>query len=163
MTRRRTTVIEDVPTYIVPPVYGPLRLTVPAREALIRAGNSVSVATDVYVDPDPEALDPRRPPSLQRSRAQTWHVQLVRAPRGIERVWILSYGQYAGLRLRDEPAYPGEISAAWWERGEWTPCPRCGLALVWYEAGYVPGYRICLAGHHAQLSDDGRSTLRRRA
>ncbi len=67
-----------------------------------------------------------------------------------------------GLRLQSEPAYPGEwagvVCVAWWERGDWVPCPHhgCGAPLVWYEAGYVPGYRICLWGHHAQLSRDGR-------
>lgn len=46
---------------------------------------------------------------------------------------------------------------AWHEFGAWVPCPTCGAALVWYEAGYVPGYRVCVRGHHAQLSADGRS------
>jgi hypothetical protein len=26
-----------------------------------------------------------------------------------------------------------------------APCPRCDQTLVWYEAGYAPGYRVCMA------------------
>ena len=25
------------------------------------------------------------------------------------------------------------------------PVPGCGQTVVWYEAGYVPGYRVCMA------------------
>lgn len=83
-------------------------------------------------------------------------------PAGLVAVLIDGDEQYRGLRMRDEPPFPGEWhdgGVAWYERGQWVPCPvpRCGRALVWYEAGYVPGYRICTRGHHAQLSRDGRS------
>jgi len=31
--------------------------------------------------------------------------------------------------------------------------------VVNLEAGYVPGWRICMHGHHAQLSSDGRAAV----
>ncbi|MDE3097253.1 MAG: hypothetical protein KGK07_14790 [Chloroflexota bacterium] len=66
-----------------------------------------------------------------------------------------------------EPPYPGEWpegkGITWWERDMWTPCPTCGAALLWCEAGAVPGWRICLAGHACQLADDGRSAKRHAA
>ena len=135
------------------PTYFDLRLTIPAREALVREGNNILA----------QPWD-----GLGRPR---WSVELHRPPEGLVLV-LIGHGneQHRGLRCDDEPAYPGEWSAdsiAWHERGDWTPCPArgCGRALVWYEAGYVPGYRICTRGHHAQLSNDGRSAtmVRRRA
>jgi hypothetical protein len=61
------------------------------------------------------------------------------------------------------PEYPGEwpqSAIAWHEHGQWVPCPSCGASLIWHEAGYVPGYRLCTrpaGGHHVQLAADGRS------
>lgn len=129
-----------------PPVYGPLRLTIPAREALERAGNIVTRVADIAGCPA-YSVELRRPP-----------------PEGVE-ICLIDYGaeryaeQHRGIRLAVEPPYPGEFSGgiSCWERGDWVPCPRCGGALVWYEAGYVPGYRLCTKGHHAQLSSDGRA------
>lgn len=90
-----------------------------------------------------------------------WRVMLRRPPAGLVLVLVGERAeQRLGLRIEREPRYPGEWPAsavAWHERGCWTPCPVCGAALVWYEAGYVPGYRICLSGHHSRLSADGRS------
>lgn len=129
---------------VMPPEYGPYRMTIPAREALEAAGNVIS-RTDA-------------PPSLAPSYAVT---VAGRMPRGIVECVIDGPAQHRGLRLDSEPEYPREMSGAvaWHDRGQWVPCPapRCGRALVWYEAGYVPGYRVCTAGHHAQLSDDGSS------
>ncbi len=121
-----------------------VRLTIPAREALEAGGSTV---TEVAAQPHRLYYD----------------VDLVRPPAGIRRVLIGQWPeQHRGLRMADELPYPGEWPddvIAWYERGELAPCPHagCGLALVWYEAGYVPGYRVCLAGHHAQLASDGRS------
>jgi len=112
-----------------------VRLTVPAREALIEAGNAVTRASDLQ-----------------------WHLDLTAPPKGLVSVLTRIGADFIrGLRLATEPAYPTEYDQSWWERGEVVPCPRCGRSLVWYEAGYVPGYRICLVGHGAQLSADGTS------
>ncbi len=141
---------------IDPPVHEAIRLTIPAREALTRAGNAV----------DPGLSQPG---SMQVAMTGTipnvlmWRVTMMgTVPSGLV-LALIGHGaqQHRGLRLTSEPEYPSEWrdGVAWYERGEWVPCPRkgCGRALVWYEAGYAPGYRVCTAGHHAQLSEDGRS------
>lgn len=63
------------------------------------------------------------------------------------------------VRTHEEPPWPLESEAAWQDVGEWVPCPACGASLVWYEAGYVPGYRVCSRAphHHCQLANDGRT------
>lgn len=35
----------------------------------------------------------------------------------------------------------------WWAAVTDVPCPvaDCTQTVVWYEAGYVPGYRVCMA------------------
>lgn len=128
---------------IAAPEHGGLRLTVPAREALLRAGNRVVC---IRVVP---------------AGAETWDVTLCGSvPPGL--VLDVLGDATRALRLDDEPGWPGaypDSVVAWNERGEWIPCPMCGAALVWWEAGYVPGYRICARAphHHAQLSEDGRT------
>lgn len=121
------------------PEYTDYRLTIPAREALLAAGNAV-----------------RPGGALGR-----WDVSLHAPPKGIVEVLIgQGNDQHRGLRMDYEPEFPGEWppdAVAWHEQGQWTACPCCQSALVWYEAGYVPGYRICLHGHHVQLSADGRT------
>jgi len=47
-----------------------------------------------------------------------------------------------GLRLAVEPEYPQEFPD-YWLQVDFTPCPVCGAPVIWYEAGYVPGYRVC--------------------
>lgn len=122
--------------------------TYPAREALEREGNRVA-ATDTV-----------------RYGVTLYSVELVRPPEGL-RLVLIGHGaeQYHGLRLGSEPEYPGEWpdgeGIAWHEHGQLVACPECGHALLWCEAGYVPGWRICLAGHAVQLSGDGRSAERR--
>ena len=89
------------------------------------------------------------------------YVEIIHPPAGLELVPI-GPGNLA-LRLATEPSPPGEWpaeSVPWWERGQWVPCPECGYALLWCEAGFVPGWRICLAGHACLLADDGRSATR---
>lgn len=127
---------------IVPRICEGLRLTIPVREALEHEGNRVT-----------ETVTPN---GLQ------YTVELRRPPAGIVLCLIGHRAeQHYGLRMVNEPEYPGEWpdgqGVAWHEWGEWVPCPKCGAALVWNEAGYVPGYRICLKGHHVQLSEDGRT------
>jgi len=55
------------------------------------------------------------------------------------------------LRMEDEPEYPGEHDD-YWLQVDWTPCPVCGAPVVWYEAAFVPGYRVCSRPpyHHSQ-------------
>lgn len=137
------------------PVYGPLRMTIPVREALLAAGHELAPADTwcpVY--------------SASGMMAHCSDVRLAgrTMPSGIVLV-LIGHGahQHRGLRLTSEPEYPQEwtdgAGIAWHERGDWVPCPTrgCGAPLVWFEAGYVPGYRICTRGHHAQLAPDGRS------
>lgn len=127
------------------PVYERLRLTIPAREALRKAGNDTEPDDDASLD------------------SYTWRVTLRRPPAGLVMVLVGRLNQSHGLRMVNEPEYPGEWpdgqGIGVYERAQWVPCPTCGASLVWYEAGYVPGYRICSGKsmHHVQLSDDGRS------
>lgn len=122
-----------------PPVYENLRMTIPVRESLEAAGNVVFN-------------------SMTEGR---YDVLLHRPPKGLVLCLIgHSAEQHSGLRTKDEPKYPQEWpdgSLAWHDYGDWVGCPKCGGALVWFEAGYVPGYRLCTKGHHVQLSEDGRS------
>lgn len=53
----------------------------------------------------------------------------------------------ACLRLEIEPEWPQEFEH-YWGQVDWTPCPACGAPVVWYEAGYVSGYRVCSQPPH---------------
>lgn len=112
------------------PEYKGLRLTVPVREALIACGAVIA----------PEANE-----RFAVTLAGTM-------PKGIVATYIMGQTGLA-LRLEIEPEYPGEIGHAYWEQLDFTPCPRCSAPLVWYEAGYVPGYRVCARSpHHHMLA-----------
>ncbi len=120
---------------VIPPTYG-VRATIPARELLQDYGNHV------------RAVD----------GGSTVNVTLIRPPN--EPMLVVCMTIYdcldiVSLRTETEPPFPRELTADWASVGAFVPCPECGAALVWFEAGYVPGYRICLRGHHCQLSDDG--------
>lgn len=125
--------------HLLPPSYE-VRLTIPAREALERAGNAID-----------------RPPSVAGLPVVT-----VRSPPpGLIVVIADVLGeQSTAVRTAEEPAWPREFEAGWALRGQWVPCPTCGAALLWCEAGFVPGWRICLSGHAVQLAADGRSGKR---
>jgi hypothetical protein len=42
------------------------------------------------------------------------------------------------------PRHAGHLSCVDpWALAAIAPCPNCGGRLLWAEAGYVPGYRIC--------------------
>lgn len=132
------------------PIISPVRLTIPAREALLAAGNDVGSL----------------PPSGATYPLYT--VTLLRPPPGLVVVECGEpHGPYGarhhllGLRLASEPEFPYESPAAWYDRGALVPCPECGAALVWAEAAFVPGWRLCLGGGHAcRLSGDGRQAIR---
>jgi hypothetical protein len=123
--------------HLIPPIYEGLRLTLPAKELLERAGNTVE-KTDKYY-----TLMLRYPPA---------NVRVVIAE--------IMGEQSLALRCEGEPQFPCEYPAAWHDVGLFTACPECGAALMWCEAGYVPGWRICLAGHANQLSSDGKTSKR---
>lgn len=131
MTGQEALAIRQLPVYTV-------KLTVPAREELERAGNTCRKLQTVFV---------------------LWQVTLDRPPSGLV---CVRASEALALRMEWEPEYPSEIPASWWDRGYFTPCPTCGRALVWFEAGYALGHRVCLSGHHCQLSADGRYAKRRR-
>lgn len=170
MSSRARTGLLAPHTTVAAPVHEGLRLTIPAREALVAAGNDVELREAVTPNGDAPCAhgDMSVPPSLRRGLPyQLWRVTMGgRVPRGLVPC-LIGHGdeQHRGLRLGDEPEYPGEWASgglAWWDQGEWVPCPSCGAPLVWYEAGYVAGYRVCARAphHHARLSDDGRSATR---
>lgn len=72
-------------------------------------------------------------------------------PTGIVAVH-LNESPYLGLRMVMEPEYPMEF-ADYWRQVDFTPCPVCDAPVVWYEAGYVPGYRVCTRKpHHHSLA-----------
>lgn len=57
---------------------------------------------------------------------------------------------YRAIRCDDEPSYPNELPDLWLQV-DLTPCPECEAPIVWYEAGYVSGYRICTGAEHHHL------------
>jgi hypothetical protein len=119
-------------------------------------------------------------PVVQEARATNSVVELLRAagatvepmaggyritlghtmPPGIVAVRVQGAGLPPGiaLRLEHEPRYPVEYPD-YWVQVDWTPCPVCGAPVVWYEAGYVPGYRVCgRPPYHHSLAIDTEAT-----
>lgn len=153
------------------------RATVPAIEALLRAGNRVTVRGRETYMPGPDYTEGRwiRAPhpevevglgavahaATRMSADQTWTVYLTR-PVPELRFVAAPYPDQQGatadaLRLADEPPYPGEFRGDGWREAALRigcPGPRghpCGSVLIWAEASYVPGWRFCLRGHFAFL------------
>lgn len=126
-------------SHLAAPAYE-IRLTIPAREALERRGNSIDRPPS---SPGTPIVILRHPPR---------HMCVVQTAEGL-----------AG-RMPEEPPWPGERDADVWDRRAWVPCPQrgCGAALLWCEAGYVPGWRICLAGHASQFGADSLAAKRQR-
>ena len=96
-----------------------VRATIPVVEALRDAGASVL--------PDPSGgyrvrLGPKMPSGIVASHSNE--------------------PPHTLLRMENEPAWPDEHED-YWLQVDWTPCPVCGAPVVWYEAGYIPGYRVC--------------------
>lgn len=108
-------------------------MTIPAREALEKVADRQ----------DDDAYYFTRPPA---------GLVVVLAPVPNGQPGQLTYA----LRCEDEPPFPGEVrddGMTYWQRAALEPCPICGAALVWYEAGYVPGYRVCAKRpyHHIRM------------
>lgn len=118
-----------------------IRLTIPAKEALQRHGHTVTKTSNEYYT---VVLTPEEtlPGNLVAVHINTKHGQ--------------GFMRDVGLRLQTEPQYPGEYRNSSWELAEWLPCPVCGAPIIWYEAGYVPGYRICgkPPHHHIMLKEE---------
>lgn len=109
-----------------------VRATIPVIEALRASGCSVE--------------------TIESPDAQVYRVTLGdRVPDGIVAVAANGPPYVTCLRMTDEPAYPGEYPGGWALQADWTPCPACGAPVVWYEAGYVPGYRVCTRPPHHHL------------
>jgi len=103
------------------------RMTIPAREALERV-STIHNGAYFYTVP-PAGIVAVLAPMLEAG-----------APTG---------AYMTALRCTDEPPIPGELpNEDMWIMADLTPCPKCGAALVWYEAGYVPGYRVCAGADH---------------
>lgn len=103
------------------------RMTIPAREALERVS---TVHDDAYYYQQPPV-----------------GVVAVLAP--VIEAGAPTSGYMTAFRCVDEPPFPGEQpNPDMWVEVDLTPCPKCGAALVWYEAGYVPGYRVCAGKSH---------------
>ncbi len=119
-----------------------VRLTIPAREALQAAGARVT--------PEPPRADGHQTYTVVMSTTMPAGLMAVQTviestPSGVE-------STLPGLRLENEPPYPIEYPDYWLQL-DYTPCPICAAPLVWYEAGYVPGYRVCAKKpHHHMLA-----------
>lgn len=112
-----------------------VRLTIPAREALQAAGARIA--------PEPNDGEP-----------QTYTVQLDakrEVPKGLVACRIVGT-DHVGIRMEIEPEYPHETQSLW-DQVAFSGCPQCGKPLLWYEAGHVPGYRVCTGeSHHHVLA-----------
>lgn len=111
---------------IAPIVQHHIRLTVAVREALMKSGaDVVARATEASV-------------TIRLGEFM---------PAGI----VVAVGEgYVYLSMQNEPDWSDFVEAFpdYWCQLDWTPCPKCGAPLVWYEAGYVPGYRVCAKKPH---------------
>lgn len=118
-----------------------VRLTIPAREALEAAGAVVTPAGQA--SNGAPLYDIRLGPEVVIPTGLVLTHTQIRHPHG-------GYELPLSVRLSVEPPYPGEVDevVSIWNHADLTPCPTCGRGLVWYEAGYVPGYRVCAGWQH---------------
>lgn len=106
---------------IAPIVRDKVRLTIPVREALLAAGAKLED------QPDGRAtitLDATMPAGIVAKHKSSTTM----------------------LRLEHEPDWSDAETGVYddpWLQIDWTPCPVCGAPVIWYEAGHVPGYRVC--------------------
>jgi hypothetical protein len=117
---------------IAAPHYPGLRLTIPAREALEAAGAQIV------------------PAGATDHGAQLWDLTLGdQQPAGLVAEHLRA-GVF-GIRMVDEPEYPDRAIQDYWTTLDLQPCPICTAPIVWWEAGYVPGHRICTGPEHHHL------------
>jgi len=112
---------------VAPIVFDRVRATIPAREALTEAGATVEPTGDTC--------------TIRLGGRMPCGIVAVSTPDpngGADRM---------AIRMRHEPPYPIERPDVW-AQADWTPCPDCGAPIVWYESGYVPGYRVCAKPPH---------------
>lgn len=116
-----------------PAIHSRVRLTISAREALLEHGAIVR-----WIESD-----------------RTYTVQLRDTVPPDLIVTRLANSDELGIRRNIEPEYPDEIGHAFWDQVDFAPCPICRAPLIWYEAGYVPGYRVCAKPphHHIRVRD----------
>lgn len=113
---------------------------------------------------DPAASAWRVCTAARSSLVWQWAGLPPQSPRAAE-PWPLSveadiHGDGGGIYRAWEmpPRHPTDAWAA--ITGAPCPVPSCGQRLVWWEAGYVPGYRVCMARRPGGEYDV--STLRHR-
>ena len=123
---------------VAPALHEKVRLTIPAREALEAAGATVT--------PEPMNMAIGMPTYTVRLGDQV-PIGLVAAHTKISYSGG-SWWELLSLRMEIEPEYPGEFMGDYWQRLDFAPCPKCGAPLMWYEAGYIPGYRVCSKPPH---------------
>lgn len=114
-----------------------VRLTIPARESLEASGAKIA-----------EECEPEPGPLYTITLGQTIPSGLVVSATMVPCADGRGYYRRISLRMEDEPEWPGEEPAAYWDQLTLTPCPRCQAPLVWWEAGFVPGYRVCAGPRH---------------
>jgi len=110
-----------------------VRATIPALEALRAAG---ALTTQL---------------GTTAEGAPLWDLDLdgiERMPAGLIACRLIGPDCSVGIRTAEEPEYPQECGISPWVQANLTPCPVCGAPLVWYEAGYVPGWRVCARPPH---------------
>lgn len=132
---------------IAAPVIEDVKMSIPAMEALEREGHVVTLSraaakTDPYYTV--ELCGKRMPRRLDVS------IRLIECEQG-------GYYERVVLRTEEEPEWPGIVpdEMNMWLLAEWLPCPVCAAPIVWYEAGFVPGYRICTRPpyHHSLIAN----------
>lgn len=127
-------------TSIAPPVINGVRMTPKARKALKKAGHKVKA---------------------ENADLKTFSVTLCgrRMPRLCVEIRLVDCLEYPCIHVPNDRYFSLWRSGCWdgqswqniWRDAEWMTCPRCKAPITWYEAGFVPGYRICLGNAHHHL------------
>lgn len=132
------------------PSSSPRRQYVVARERLWRRQLPPAPLADID-DQSRWADDPAHPYARTLSRWELvapgsglpWEwagcAPYVTQPRRIEGEWEALSGTVSTVAYEMPAADPWDA----WADVTGVPCPLCGQILIWYEAGYVPGYRVC--------------------
>ncbi len=131
VSQKRVGLFAEHTSGVAPPTHE-VRATIPVVEALRMAGATVD--------------------SLPSPRIGYLVTLGETMPSGVVAVHLNGPSPNIGLRMADEPEYPMEFEN-YWSQVDFTPCPVCSAPVMWYEAGYVPGYRVCAKPpHHHSLA-----------